>query len=90
MARIHFTPHLRGFFELPDHFDVAASTLREVVKALDAQWPGLGFYITDEQQALRENVAIWIDGKRIPKTASIDTGLSEEAVVHIMQALSGG
>ena len=90
MARIHFTPHLRGFFELPDAFDTPAKSLREVVAALESEWPGIGFYITDEQHALRENVAIWIDGKRIPKDAPIDTGLSDDAVVHIMQALSGG
>lgn len=90
MARVHFTPHLRGFFDLPEHYDTPATTLRDVVTALEARWPGIAFYITDERKDLRENVAIWIDGKRIPKTAPIDTGLSENAVVHIMQALSGG
>ena len=90
MARIHFTPHLRGFFDLPDHYDVDAQTLRDVVAALEGEWPGIGFYITDERHALRENVAIWIDGKRLPKDAPIDTGLSDASVVHIMQALSGG
>ena len=90
MARIHFTPHLRAFFDLPDTFETSAKTLRGLVDALEAAWPGLGFYITDEQHALRENVALWVDGKRLPKTASIDTDLAPDAVVHIMQALSGG
>lgn len=90
MPQVHFTPHLRAFFDLPDQFETPARSLRDVVTALEAKWPGIGFYITDEQHALRENVAIWIDGKRIPKDAPIDTELADASVVHIMQALSGG
>ena len=90
MAQIHFTPHLRAFFDLPDQLDTNATSLREVVRALEEQWPGIGFYITDERHALRENVAIWIDGKRIAKDAPIDTEIGDASVVHIMQALSGG
>lgn len=88
--RIHFTPHLRAFFDLPDAWETSAGTLREAVRALDAQWPGLAFYITDEQEVLRQHVAIWVDGKRLPRSAGLDGPLSEDAVVHIMQALSGG
>lgn len=90
MARVRFTSHLRRFFDLPDECDVEACDVASLVKALDARWPGLGFYVTDEQGRLRKHVAIWVDGRQVRDRARLGDALSEDAEVHILQALSGG
>ena len=90
MARVHFTPHLRQFFELPDVHEVEAATLGEVVAALDAHWPGLGFYVTDERSHVRKHVAVWIDGSLLTDRTALDQAIGNNSEIHILQALSGG
>ncbi|MHC5009350.1 MAG: MoaD/ThiS family protein [Planctomycetota bacterium] len=90
MPRIAFTPHLKQFFDLPDEATVAGGTVADVVRALDARWPGLGFYITDEQGRLRKHVAVWVDGRRIRDRDTLSDPVAANGEVHILQALSGG
>jgi molybdopterin synthase sulfur carrier subunit len=91
MALVQFTPHLREFFPLPEEWETSANSLRALIAALNEAWPGIAFYITDEQgNALREHVAVWVNRKRLPREADLDTPLAPDALVHIMQALSGG
>ena len=90
MALVRFTPHLRTFFDLPETTRADAATLGELVGTLDARWPGLGFYITDERGRLRKHVAVWIDGTRVQERERLDQALQPESEVHILQALSGG
>lgn len=90
MAAVRFTPHLRRYFDLPDRYEVEADTVAEVVARLDAQWPGLGFYITDERGRLRQHVAVWVDGSQVKDRATLQDAVPEDATVDILQALSGG
>ena len=90
MANVHFTPHLRQYFDLPEVQAVEATTLGEVVQALEEKWPGIGFYITDEQSHVRQHVAIWIDGQRLEDRQVLDSPVKPESKIYILQALSGG
>ncbi len=90
MARVCFTPHLRRFFDLPDDREVEAATVAEVVSALDGEWPGIGFYITDERGRLRKHVAIWVDGRQIRDRDALQDHVGADSSVHILQALTGG
>ena len=90
MARISFTPHLRRYFDLPQEWVVDAGTVADVLGALDAQWPGIGFYITDERGRLRKHVAIWVNGDQIEDREGLSDLLAGDASVTILQALSGG
>ena len=90
MATVRFTPHLRRYFDLPDAWQAEAGTVAELVQALDAQWPGLGFYITDERGQLRQHVAVWVDGQLVKDRATLQDAVPENATVDILQALSGG
>ncbi|MGE0193826.1 MAG: MoaD/ThiS family protein [Planctomycetota bacterium] len=90
MLTVRLTPHLKRFFPVPDEVQVEASTLPEMVQRLDDLWPGLAFYVVDERGALRENVAIWVDGDRLLDRSRFGDPLRAGAVVHVMQALSGG
>ena len=90
MARVSFTPHLRRYFDLPDRCDVEAADVAGVVRALDARWPGLAFYITDEQGRLRQHVAVWVDGALVEDRERLQDVVAAESEIHILQALSGG
>ena len=90
MAAVRFTAHLRRYFDLPDRYEVEASTVAEVVERLDAQWPGLGFSITDERGQLRQHVAVWVDGSKARDRATLQDAVPEGATADILQALSGG
>ncbi len=90
MATVRFTPHLRRYFDLPDAWQAEAGTVAELVQALDAQWPGLGFYITDERGQLRQHVAVWVDGQLVEDRATLQDAVPPEGTVDILQALSGG
>lgn len=90
MALVHFTPHLRTFFDLPDAVPVKADTLGALLDDLDARWPGLAFYIQDEQGCLRQHVVVWVDGKAARQVPARDVPVGTDATVHILQALSGG
>ena len=90
MARVCFTPHLRRYFDLPEAWQVDAGDVATVVSRLDEQWPGLGFYITDERGALRKHVAIWVDGRQVQDRKQLQDAVATDSDVHILQALSGG
>lgn len=90
MASVRFTPHLRRYFDLPDTWAVQAETVSDLVKALDREWPGLAFYITDERGQLRQHVAVWVDGTQVKDRATLQDAVPEDATVDILQALSGG
>ena len=90
MARVSFTPHLRRYFDLPGTCQVEAADVAALVRELDARWPGLGFYITDEQGRLRQHVAVWVDGALVKDREQLGDAVSAESDVHILQALSGG
>ena len=63
------------------------ATLSEVLADLDRQFPGLRFRMVDEQDRLRPNMRVFINGKAIHDLAQ---PLQAGDDVNIVQALSGG
>ena len=90
MPTVVLTPHLRRFFDLPDRIEVEGETVAAVLAALDARWPGLAFYVTDEQGRLRKHVAIWVNGRRVEDCDGLADPVAPDGQVTILQALSGG
>lgn len=89
MARIVFTPQLRRFIETPD-VQTSALVLRQALEAAFAANPRLRGYVLDDQQHLRANVVIFIDGERCDERRLLNQTLRPESTVHVLQALSGG
>lgn len=69
---------------------IAAATLRQALAATFSSHPALGAYVLDEQGHLRNNVVIYIDGRRASERVRLDDLLLPESTVYILQALSGG
>jgi hypothetical protein len=89
MARLIFTQQLARFTAVPQ-VDSAAPGLRAALEEAFAVNPRLRGYVLDEQGDVRENVAIFIDGRRIASRVRPDDALAPDSQVYILQALSGG
>jgi len=70
----------------PRKLAVAAGSVREMVAALDADWPGMGDRIVDSTPAIRRHMNVFVDGTR----AALDTPLKPGAQVFVLTAISGG
>ncbi|MFL6658909.1 MAG: MoaD/ThiS family protein [Massilia sp.] len=89
MARLVFTQQLARFTAVPQ-VDSGATVLRVALDDAFAANPRLRGYILDEQGHLRENVVIFIDGRRCTERVRLDDVLAPTSTVHVLQALSGG
>ena len=63
------------------------STLGEVLGDLDRRFPGIRFRMVDEQDRMRPNMRVFVNGKAIHDLAQ---PLQAGDDVSIVQALSGG
>lgn len=92
MVSVHLTRHLYSFFPrlAEQKITVEAATVAEVVRALEALAPGIGFYICDERGCLRMHVNIFVDKELIRDRRGLSDAVAPGAQVHILQALSGG
>ncbi|MES2297485.1 MAG: MoaD/ThiS family protein [Pseudomonadota bacterium] len=89
MARLIFTQQLARFTPVPQ-VESAAATLRAALESAFAGNALLRGYVLDEQGHLRENVVIFIDGRRTRERVLLDDQLKPDSMVYILQALSGG
>ncbi len=95
MPTVHLTRHLFAFFPQLEGQDVRveaseASTVGEVVQALDRLAPGIAFYICDERGRLRTHVNIFVGKQMISDRRGLTDAVAADEDVHILQALSGG
>ncbi len=89
MARLFFTQQLARFTAVPQ-VDTDAATLRAALEAAFGVNPQLRGYVLDEQGHLRDNVVVFIDGRRCHERIRLDDRLAPTSQVYILQALSGG
>jgi hypothetical protein len=89
MAQLTFTQQLGRFMTVP-RVETTAADLRSALDACFADHPRLRGYVLDEQGHLRENVVIFIDGRRARDPRRLDDALAPHSQVYILQALSGG
>jgi hypothetical protein len=89
MARLFFTQQLARFTTLPQ-VETGARRLRAGLDTAFEANPLLRGYVLDEQGHLRENVVIFIDGRRSTDRVGLDDPLEPDSKVYILQALSGG
>jgi hypothetical protein len=85
MAQIIFTQQLARFLPVPT-VETEAATVRAALAGAFAANPRLGAYVLDEQERLRANVVVFVDGKR----CGLDEPLRSDSKIYVLQALSGG
>lgn len=62
-------------------------TLREVLKNLDDDYPGIRFRMIDEQDNIRPHIRLFVGTDEV---LNIDAHVGYGATVHLICALSGG
>lgn len=67
-----------------------ATTVAEVVSAIEALHPGLADYLIDERGALRKHVNIFVGDTLIRDRKQLSDVVADDAEVFVLQALSGG
>jgi sulfur-carrier protein len=68
------------------HVALAASSVGDLIDALEARWPGMRDRICDSTPEIRRHIRIFVAGER----ATLGTRLAPGADVIVMTAISGG
>jgi molybdopterin converting factor small subunit len=66
--------------------ELPASTVSEVIDALDARWPGMRDRLCDSRPSIRRHINVFVEGRR----ATLETRLAPGAEVTVLTAISGG
>ncbi len=66
--------------------EVEASTVAEMVDALDRLWPGMKDRICDTRPAIRKHMNVFVDGEKLKYADSLAPG----SEVFVLTAISGG
>ena len=70
--------------------DAEGSNIRELIDALEAQYPGMRDRLCDEDGALRRFVNVFVGDEDIRFLEGIETALEDGAEVSIVPAVAGG
>ena len=65
---------------------VSASTVEQMIRELDARWPGMHDRLCDSRPSIRRHINVFVDGDR----AELGTPLRPNAEVYVLTAISGG
>ena len=69
---------------------IAGQTVREILEALDQEFPGMRFHLCHETGELRPFVNVFVNRQHIRHLQGLDTPVPERAKVHILQSVAGG
>ena len=69
---------------------VAGGTVREVVEALEAAWPGMAFRLCFETGELRTFVNVFLNGRNVRYLQGLETPVPAGATLHILPSVAGG
>lgn len=89
MPNVTFTANLQRHLPCPPK-TVAGASVREALESVFAENPRLRGYVLDEHGALRQHMAIFIDGRPIRDRLALGDAVPAEGSIFVMQALSGG
>jgi sulfur-carrier protein len=90
IVKVSFPIALRARIGNRDAVVVAGRTVREIIDALDQDFPGLRFNLCHETGELRPFVNIFLNRENIRYLQGLDTPVSPEATLYILQSVAGG
>lgn len=89
MATIRFTRNIQRHVPCPTD-TVDAATLGEALAAYFAVHDRARGYVLDDRGRLRPHMAAFVDGRQIEDREALSDPVGTDAVIDIVQALSGG
>jgi molybdopterin synthase sulfur carrier subunit len=85
--RVLIPSPLRSYTGGASAVEASADTVADLLRALDADYPGFRFRIIDEQDQIREHIQIFVN---VVQQHDIAGRLNADDEVHVICALSGG
>ena len=89
-VKVRIPTQLRQLTSGAGEVDVEGSTIREVLKALDARFPGFGERLFDDTGNLRRFVNVFLADEDVRFLEGVDTAVAEGQTVSIVPAVAGG
>ncbi|WP_297695695.1 MoaD/ThiS family protein [Phenylobacterium sp.] len=87
MIRVLIPSQLTAYTDGVTRVPAAGATVDEVLKDLDARFPGIRFRVVDEQDRVRRHMRIFVG---LEETRAVSRPLSDGDELLIFGALSGG
>jgi hypothetical protein len=89
MPTIRFTQNIQRHLACPAR-EVDGLTVREALNSYFGLHPQARGYVLDDQDKLRQHMAIFINGNQILDRDGLSDSVSPDATIDLVQALSGG
>ena len=89
MPTVSFTSQLERFLPAPT-VEVGGETLGDALGAVFAGRPALKGYVLDDQGALRQHVAVFVNGRNAVDREGLTDPVRPDDEIYVLQALSGG
>ena len=89
MPTVRFTQNIQRHVACPTR-EVGGGTVRDVVEAYFQTNEQARGYVLDDQGRLRQHMAAFIDGRQVHDRDHLSDSVPADAVVDLVQALSGG
>jgi molybdopterin synthase sulfur carrier subunit len=90
MATVRIPTPLRKLTQGQEVVTASASTISELIGALESQHPGIKERLLDDKGQVRRFVNIFVGDEDIRFLKQLDTPLGENAEVSIVPAIAGG
>lgn len=89
MPTIRFTRNIQRHVPCPTEC-VAGATIGAALESYFASHAAARGYVLDDRGRLRHHMAAFIDGRQVEDRAGLSDPVGADAVIDIVQALSGG
>lgn len=89
-TKVSFPIALRAKVGNRDTVMATGRTIREIIDALDHDFPGVRFSLCHETGELRPFVNIFLNRENIRYLQGLDTPVQSGATLHILQSVAGG
>jgi len=89
MATVRFTRNIQRHVACPTR-EVEGTTLREVLDGYFRENQQARGYVLDEQGSIRQHMVVFINGDQARDRDKLSDDVPADAVIDVLQALSGG
>jgi len=90
VATVRIPTQLRSLTDGAGEVAVEGSTVGDILKGLDAQFPGFGERLFDEAGKLRRFVNVFVADEDVRFLQGLDTAVDDKQTVSIVPAVAGG
>jgi len=90
MATIRIPSTMRVLTRNQAEVTASGATVREVLKDLDARYPGIGARLLDERGAVRRYVNVFLNEEDIRALEQLDTAVKDADRLTLIPAMAGG